>query len=74
VLVKTPAYVDRVTPASSAALAGIQPDDLIIMVENQRIDSQSKLRSVLGRRDRVDSLSIMIQRGTELKQLKLEQK
>lgn len=74
VLVKTPAYVDRVTPASSAELAGIQPDDLIIMVENQRIDSQSKLRTLLGTLNRADSLSIMIQRGTELKQLKLEQK
>ena len=74
VLVKTPAYVDRVTPDSSAARAGIQPDDLIIMVENQRIDSQSKLRSLLGTLNRADPLSIMIQRGAELKQLKLEQK
>jgi S1-C subfamily serine protease len=74
VLVKTPAYVDRVTAASVAERAGLQPDDLIIMVQNQRIDSQSKLRSLLGTLKRTDSLSIMIQRGTELKQLKLDQK
>lgn len=74
VLVKTPAYVDRVTPASAADRVGIQPDDLIIMVGNQRIDSQSKLRSLLGTLSRDDALSIMIQRGTELRQVKLEQK
>jgi serine protease Do len=74
VLVKTPAYVDRITPASVAERAGLQPDDLIIMVQNQRIDSQTKLRNLLGKLKRTDPLSIMIQRGTELKLLKLEQK
>jgi len=74
VLVKTPAYVDRIAPASIAERAGLQPDDLIIMVQNQRIDSQTKLRDLLGKRKRTDPLSIMIQRGTELKLLKLEQK
>jgi S1-C subfamily serine protease len=73
VLSKTPAYIDRVLPNSAAAKAGLQTDDLIIMAGEQRVDAQSKLRTLLQTMDRADSISLMIQRGSEIMLIKLRQ-
>jgi len=35
VIVRTPPYVDRVVPDSPAARAGLRPDDLVVMIDNQ---------------------------------------
>lgn len=71
VLNKTPAYIDRVLPNSAASRGGLAVDDLVIMLNDQRIDSQSRLRSLLQSIDRADSLDIMVQRGSEIVPLKL---
>jgi serine protease Do len=73
VLPKTPAFVDRIVPNSVAAKNGLLPDDLIIMVENDRIDSQAKLRSLLKSIDNADPVALMIQRGSEIVSVKLRQ-
>lgn len=73
VLSKTPAYVDRVLPDSAAAKAGMLVDDLIIMVGNQRIDAQNRLRSLLQSIDQADALDVMVQRGSDIVPLKLRQ-
>ncbi len=73
VLSKTPAYIDRVLPDSPAAKAGLQVDDLIIMVGNQRIDAQNRLRTILQSIDQADSLDLMVQRGSEIVPMKLRQ-
>ncbi|MBX3424011.1 MAG: trypsin-like peptidase domain-containing protein [Pirellulaceae bacterium] len=69
VLNKTPAYVDLVQPSSRAAAAGLQPDDLILFVNSRRVPAQALLFEELGFIDQGDSVSLMIQRGSELKEL-----
>ncbi|MBN8601184.1 MAG: serine protease [Planctomycetes bacterium] len=73
VLSKTPAYIDRVLPDSPAAKAGLMVDDLIIMVGNQRIDAQNRLRTILQSISQDDALDLMIQRGSEIVPVKLRQ-
>lgn len=73
VLSKTPAYIDRVLPDSPAAKAGLMVDDLIIMVGNQRIDAQIRLRTLLQSIDQDDALDVMVQRGSEIVPVKLRQ-
>jgi len=63
---KTPNYVDHVTPDGPAARSGLLPDDLLLMVNGQRLDSQTTLRELLVNADRRDPLSLLIQRGSEI--------
>jgi serine protease Do len=69
ILTKTPAYVDLVEPNSRAAKAGLQPDDLILFVNSQRVSSQSSLLEELNYLDRGDQLALLVQRGTELREV-----
>lgn len=71
VLGKTPAYIDLVQPLSPAAVAGLQPDDLILFVNSQRVASQASLLEELDYIDQADSVLVMVQRGSELKEVVL---
>ena len=66
VLAKTPAYIDRVRPGSLAEKAGVQSNDLILFVNDQRVDSQKGLDRILQTIQRNDSFSILVQRGNAL--------
>lgn len=66
VLEKTPAYVDAVASGSPAAKTGLQPDDLILLVDGVRIDGQASLRETLRTLDRRDPVSLTIQRGSNI--------
>jgi len=72
VLGKTPAYVDLVQPLSRAAIAGLQPDDLILFLNSQRVASQAALLEELNFTDQADPVLMMIQRGSELKEVILQ--
>lgn len=69
ILTKTPAYVDLVQPNSRAARAGLQADDLILFVNSQRVASQGALNEELSFLDRGDQVVLLIQRGTELREV-----
>jgi serine protease Do len=69
VLPKTPAYVDLVQPGSAAAKAGLAGDDLVLFVNSTRITSQASLRQELSTIDRGDALTLLVQRGNELKEI-----
>ena len=69
VLAKTPAYVDMIHPDSPAAHGGLQNDDLILFVNSIRVVSQSALNSELKYLDRGDEISLLVQRGSELKEI-----
>ncbi|GIW98789.1 MAG: serine protease [Pirellulaceae bacterium] len=62
VLDKTPAYVDQIRPGSRAEQAGLQPDDLILFVNQTRIASQKDLLDELQFIDRADRLVWLVQR------------
>lgn len=66
VIPKTPAFVDRVKQDSLADKAGIKPNDLVLIVNQQRIDSQKSLEQALLAIERSDSFQLLIQRGTDL--------
>jgi serine protease Do len=66
VLESTPAFVDDVLGDSPAAEVGLRPDDLILLVEGRRIDSQRTLRDILRRLDRRDRVQVTVQRENEI--------
>lgn len=66
VLETTPAFVDEVLADSSAGRAGLRPDDLVLLLNGQRIDSQRSFRKFLRRIDRRDDVELTIQRDTEI--------
>ena len=66
VLAKTPPFVDRVFPDSPAAQAGLQPDDLILFVNNQVVSSRRGFEEELTYIDRIDEVRLTVQRNREL--------
>ncbi|MFN9346409.1 MAG: S1C family serine protease [Planctomycetota bacterium] len=66
VIPKTPAFIDRVRKDSLAEKSGVLPNDLILIVNDQRIDSQKTLEQIFLMIERGDSIQMLIQRGTEL--------
>jgi S1-C subfamily serine protease len=66
VLPKTPAFVDWVREDSMAARAGMQPNDLILLVNDTRVDSRKGLERILSTINRADSFQLLVQRGQEL--------
>ncbi len=66
VLPKTPAYVDQVAIDSIAARSGLKPNDLVIAINGQRVDSRKALEELISTIDRADPVALLIQRGNEL--------
>ncbi|MCY3004943.1 MAG: trypsin-like peptidase domain-containing protein [Planctomycetota bacterium] len=66
VIPKTPVYIDRIRKDSLANRAGIQANDLVLLVNDQRVDSQKSFEQILQTIERGDSFQLLLQRGTEL--------
>lgn len=66
VLETTPAYIDDIIDGSSAARAELRPDDLILLVEGSRVESQRSLRGLLRTIDRRDDVEMTVQRENEI--------
>jgi len=71
VLAKTPAYIDLVQPNSPASSAKLAADDLVLFVNSVRITSQTALRNELKYIDQADEVTLLIQRGTTLREVTL---
>ena len=65
-LPRTPPFVEAVKPDSSAAKAGIRPDDLILFVNDRPAPSCKQLVDELSFIDRLDPIKLTIQRGQDL--------
>lgn len=72
VLEATPVYIDAVKPNSPAAKADLRPDDLILLVDGQRVGDQKALMDLLRRIDRRDAVSVTLQRGSEILPVRLQ--
>ena len=72
VLERTPAYVDQVRPGTAAARAGLQPDDLILLVGNHLTQSCKALQKEMEMIDRADAVKITVLRGQELVDVTLQ--
>ena len=71
VLERTPPFVDRVQLGSPAAIAGIRPDDLIVLSGDHLIQSCKTLRTDLEYIDYEDEVKLTVLRGAELLQFAL---
>jgi S1-C subfamily serine protease len=72
VLPKTPPFLDAVTTGSPAAKAGLQPDDLILFVNGRVASSCKNLVDELTFIDRIDPVSLTVQRGIDLLEITLD--
>lgn len=72
VLPKTPPFVDQVQPNSPAARAGLQSNDLVLLVNERRIDSRRTLEETLAGIEQADAFSLLIQREQELVRLEFK--
>ncbi len=63
VIFRTPAYIESVVPGSAAQKLGLKPDDLILFVNDERIQSSKIFHKELGVLEGGDTLRIVIVRG-----------
>ena len=66
VLAKTPPFVDSITRNSVAEQKGFRPDDLILYLNNRRIDSLNTLVNEIALIDKIDDITVVIQRDNNL--------
>jgi serine protease Do len=66
VLSKTPPFVDQVREGSVGQRSGLQTNDLILLLNDQRVDSRKSLEKMLSTINRADSFYLLVQRGQEL--------
>ncbi len=66
VLPKTPPFIDYVQGGSPAEKAGLQPDDLILFVNDRLASSCKTCVDELAYIDRIDAVRLTVQRGQDL--------
>jgi len=71
VLYRTPAYVVAVVDGSPAAKADLRPDDLILFVDDELIQSCRLLNMELGRLEAGETLRLMVRRENKLVSVEL---
>jgi serine protease Do len=72
VLERTPPYVEQVRPDSPAEKAGLRPDDLIVLMGDQLVQSCKFLRTGLDYIDYQDPIKFTLLRGQELIEVTLQ--
>ena len=71
VVPRTPGYVDSVIANSAAHKAGIEPEDLIVFVNDQVVRSCSEFKQAIGSLNRGQKLQIVVRRDDALKTFEL---
>jgi len=61
-----PAFVDRVVPGSAAAVAGLQADDLILMLNGRRIASVKQFEQTAASLDASEDVEIVVKRNNKV--------
>jgi len=72
VLERTPPFVDSVRPNSAAAKAGLHPDDPVLFVNNQLVQSCKDFSTELERLERDADVRLVVMRDGELTELTLK--
>lgn len=63
---RTPAFIDSIQPESAAAKIGLKPDDLVLFVNEELVQSCRALREAIGQLESGDQLRLVVRRGNEL--------
>jgi serine protease Do len=71
VVYRTPAYVEAVVHDSFAAKAGIRPEDLIVFVNDELVQSNRALKTILGRLEPGELIHVVVRRKDQLLPLDL---
>jgi serine protease Do len=66
VVQRTPAFIEEIQPGSLLDGQGLQPDDLIVFLNDEIVHSIRSLREQISRLQAEDDLSIVVRRGNEL--------
>lgn len=66
VIYRTPAYIDSIIAGTPAALEGLEPDDLIVFVNNELIHSIRHLDETLSRLEPGEEFTLVVRRGRAL--------
>jgi len=72
VLYRTPAFIDSVLPDSLVAKAGLQPNDLVVFVNDELIKSCKTLSAELGKLEAGDLLRLVVRRDNQLISIELQ--
>jgi serine protease Do len=72
ILARTPAYIDQVAVGSLAAKTGLKADDLILSVNDQRVDGQATLRKILESLESADGFQVVVQREGQILSMKIQ--
>jgi S1-C subfamily serine protease len=72
VLDRTPPFVDEVRPGSAGAKAGIRPDDLILLINNQVVQSCAAVRKELADLESDAEVHLTLMRGNDLVEAQLK--
>ena len=67
VIAKTPAYIDRITPNSASATAGLQRGDLILLCNDRVIQSTDEFRTEMATFRRGQTVSLTVSRNNQIK-------
>ena len=59
-------YVESVRPGSPAAKAGLQADDLIMTVDNQRVSDVRRFRRLMARKSTGTTCQFVVKRGSKV--------
>ncbi len=74
VLFRTPAYIDSVAKGSQTEKLGLKPDDLVLFVNDELIQSVRMLRREFGRLEAGDLVRLVVRRGDKLVTVELDVK
>ncbi|ADG67640.1 PDZ/DHR/GLGF domain protein [Planctopirus limnophila DSM 3776] len=66
VVPRTPAYVDRILPGSAAEVAGLKPNDLILFVGDELIQSCGEFLDQIGRLESGGKVKLIVRRENAL--------
>jgi serine protease Do len=71
VVSRTPPYVDRIVPGSLAAVAGLKPDDLLVMINSHVCSSCRDAVELLSQYERNASVRLAVLRDSALMEFEL---
>jgi serine protease Do len=71
VVYRTPAYVEAVVASSTSAKAGIHAEDLIVFVNDELVQSNRALKTILGRQEPGELIHVVVRRKEQLMPLEL---
>lgn len=66
VVERTPAFIDSIQADSAASKVGLRPDDLVLFINDELIQSCRALQDAIGRLESGDQLRLVVRRGNEL--------